>query len=114
MEFRTQSERFLLALLKIMTDNAIINSFSGKYEAIYRLLNKYNVNDTVFFIESNRIVRKAEIVKFAGGLYTIRFAHGNGGIKVRESRLFATKQEAIAALPKPKPEPRRPHPTPWD
>lgn len=78
------------------------------------MANRYQVNDTVFFIESNQVVREAEVVTFAGGLYTIRFAHGRGGMKVRESRLFPTKQEAFAALPKAKPEPMRPHPTPWD
>lgn len=78
------------------------------------MTNKYNVNDTVFLIESNRTIREVKIVKFAGGLYTIRFIQGGGGIKVRESRLFATKEEANAALPKPKSKPAPHYSTPWE
>lgn len=71
---------------------------------------KYNINDTAFLIESNRTIREVKILKYAGGLYTVRFADGAGGIKVRENRLFATKDEASAALPKPEPH----YTTPWD
>lgn len=76
--------------------------------------NKYSVNDTAFLIESNRIIREVRIVKYAGGLYTIQFINGGGGITVRESRLFATKVEAETALPKPKPKTAPRPPTPWD
>ena len=76
--------------------------------------NKYNVNDTAFLLESNRIIRKVTIVKCAGGFYTIRFTDGTGGIKVRENRLFASKEEAKPAIPKPKPKPAPQYPTPWD
>ena len=78
------------------------------------MANKYNVNDTAFLLESNRFIREIKIVKYSGGLYTIRFTNGDGGIKVRESRLFATKEEAKAAIPKPKPKPKPNYPTPWD
>ena len=80
------------------------------------MANKYSVNDIVFLLESNRIIRKVKIVKFAGGLYTIQFVNGGGGIKVRESRLFPTKEDAEAAIQKPKPKPKpAPHyPSPWD
>lgn len=78
---------------------------------------KYNMNDTAFLIESNRFIRKVKIVKYAAGLYLVRFADGTGGIKVRESRLYASEEEAKAMLPKPTEEkaksiPR--HRTPWD
>ncbi len=71
---------------------------------------RYNINDTAFLIESNRIIREVKILKYAGGLYTVRFVDGAGGIKVRENRLFATEDEANATLPKPAPR----FITPWD
>jgi hypothetical protein len=54
---------------------------------------------TVFIIESNIHVREATIVKKAGTFYTIRFESG-GGITVRESRLFRTKEDAEHHLSK--------------
>lgn len=78
------------------------------------MANKYSINETAYLIESNRLIREVKILKFAGGFYTIQFVRGGGGIKVRESRLFATREEAEAAIPKQKPKPTPPHPTPWD
>ena len=76
--------------------------------------NRFNSNDTAFLIESNRIIREVRIVKYAGGLYTIQFVDGGGGIKVRESRLFSTKEEADTAIQKPRLKTSPRHPTPWD
>ena len=76
------------------------------------MANKYNPGDTAYIVESSRFIREVIIVKFAGGLYTIRFADSNGGIKVRESRLFPTKEDAQASLPKPKAAKR--YRTPWE
>ena len=59
---------------------------------------KYNFGDTVYIIESNQSVREAMIINCSGGFCTIRFMNG-GGIRLRESRLFATEEEAKAALP---------------
>lgn len=55
--------------------------------------------DTAFIIESNRIIRKVEIVRNTGGFYLIRFKDSGGGIKVRENRLFPTREEAAENLP---------------
>lgn len=68
---------------------------------------KYKAGDTAFFVESNRLIREVKILNVGGGFYTIRFLDGNGGIKVKEHRLFATKEEAEASLPK-KTVPRSP------
>lgn len=76
---------------------------------------KYDKNDTAFLIESNRFIREVKIAKYSAGLYLVKFADGAGGIKVRENRLYASEEEARAALPKSeeKPAPHR-HRTPWD
>ena len=76
---------------------------------------KYEKNDTAFIVESNRIIRKVKIRNYAAGLYLVQFEDSTGGIKVRESRLFPSEEEARATLPQPKekPAPRRSR-TPWD
>ena len=67
--------------------------------------NKYNPGDTAFIVESNRIIREVKVLKVTGGFATLRFTDSDGGIKLRESRLFLTKEDAEASLPK-KPTPR--------
>lgn len=61
---------------------------------------KFKVGDTAYLIESNRIVREITIVKVTGGFYTIRFKDSGGGIKVRENRLYTSKEEAENAITK--------------
>ena len=63
---------------------------------------KFNPGDTTFLVKSNRIIREVRILKFGGGFYTIRFADSDGGIKVKEHRLFSTKEEAEESLPRKK------------
>lgn len=52
----------------------------------------------VFFIESNRIIRKATVARRSGDFYILRF-DGGGGIQLREGRIFPTKEQAEATLP---------------
>ena len=54
---------------------------------------------SAFIVESNRLVREVVIVKRTGNLYIIKFADNNGGIQVRGSRLFPTKDEAEKSVP---------------
>lgn len=63
---------------------------------------KYNPGDTAFIVESSRFIREVRILKIAGGFATLRFSDSDGGIKLRESRLFSTKEAAEASLPKKK------------
>lgn len=44
--------------------------------------------------------KEVEILSTAGGLYLIRFLDSGGGIKVKEHRLFATKEEAERSIRK--------------
>ena len=59
---------------------------------------KYKVGDTVYLIESNRLIRECTVKKVSGNLYVVRFVNG-GGIQVKEHRLFATQEEAERSLP---------------
>ena len=55
---------------------------------------KFIAGDTVFIVESNRFIREAEVRSCIGGIYLIKFKDNGGGIKLKEHRLFATKEEA--------------------
>ena len=61
---------------------------------------KFKEDDTAYLIESSFIVRKITIVKFASGFYTIRFKDSGVGIKVRENRLYASREEAENVMTK--------------
>ncbi len=74
---------------------------------------KFKAGDTAYLVESNRIVREITIVKFAGVFYTIRFNDSGGGIKVRENRLYASREEAEHAMAEAHLETKPAH-SPWD
>ena len=68
----------------------------------------YSPGDRAYIVESTLYLREVEVIKVAGGFCTIRFVDRGGGIKVRESRLFPTKEAAEASLPK-KEMPKKSH-----
>ena len=59
---------------------------------------KMKTGDTAYIVESNRLIREVEIKSWAGGMYLIRFKDSGGGLKVKEHRLFATKEEAESSI----------------
>lgn len=59
----------------------------------------FETNTSVFIIESNRIIREAVVTGRRGDFYTIRFKDG-GAIRLRESRLYRSKEEAEAIIRK--------------
>ncbi len=61
---------------------------------------KYNPGDIAYIVESNHYIREVEVVKAAAGFCTIRFTDRGGGIKVRESRLYPSREAAENSLPK--------------
>ena len=58
-------------------------------------MSKFRVGDTAYIVESNNLVREVTIKRCSGGFYLVQFEN-SGGIKVREKRLFQTKEDAIA------------------
>ena len=59
---------------------------------------KYQLGQRVFLTGGNKnLIKKATVLKYTGGFYTIRFNNG-GGVKVRESRIYPTLEEAEAAI----------------
>ena len=61
-------------------------------------LKRFNEGDTVYFVASFIFVRKAKVVRNAGGFCTIIFDGdgncGTSGTRVRESKLYRTEEEA--------------------
>ena len=72
--------------------------------------NKYSPGDTAFILESGRFIREVKIIKQAGDFCTLRFTDSSGGIKVRESRVFPTKEAAEASMP----DKRGRYKSPWE
>lgn len=58
-------------------------------------MGKFIKGETCYILESNRIVRKAYVLNQIGNMYTIQFASSNGIIRLKESRLFKTEDEAL-------------------
>ena len=61
-------------------------------------MKRFNEGDTVYFIASSIFVRKAKVVRNAGGFCTIIFDCGTSGTRVRESKLHRTEEEANAIV----------------
>ena len=64
------------------------------------MVTKLEVGDKAFIIESNRIVREVIVLKRSRDFFTVRFVENtSGGIQLRASRLFSSKEEAQSCLP---------------
>ena len=64
------------------------------------MLSFFHQGDIAYFVESNWRIREVRILKIAGEFATIHFVDGEGGTRLRLSRLFATKEEAEKAIRK--------------
>lgn len=59
----------------------------------------FKVGDTCFFLESNIHVIEGTIRSCVGGKYIVRYGSGKG-IRLTEKRLYRTREEAEAAIPR--------------
>ena len=59
----------------------------------------FRKGQTVYFLQSKKNIIQARIIAVSGGFYTLKLADG-GGIRMRESRLYATEEEAKKAIQK--------------
>lgn len=58
-------------------------------------MKQFNEGDVVYFVSSSIFIKKATVVRNAGGFCTIRFEDGNcgtSGTRVRESKLYRTEE----------------------
>ena len=58
---------------------------------------RFQVDQTVYLISSVNCIKEAKVLKYSGGFYTIKWTDSDGGIRVRESRLYASHEEAESA-----------------
>ncbi len=61
---------------------------------------RFKPGSNAYIVESNRFIREVEVKSFSGGLYLLIFKDTGGGVKLRENRLFATKEGAEASIKK--------------
>lgn len=79
------------------------------------VVTKLEVGDNAFIIESNRIVREVIVLKRSRDFYTVRFVgNTSGGIQLRASRLFTSKEEAENCIPKKQVQKRTGFRSPYD
>ena len=78
--------------MKSNAGNAIMRSRKA-YQRWY-MAGKYKPGDTVYIVSSVNWIKEAKVLKYSGGFYTLQFTDTGGGIKLRESRLFPTEEEA--------------------
>lgn len=76
------------------------------------MIHQYHPGDTAYIVQSAVSIREVLIHNISGDFYTLRFTDSNGGIKVRGSRLFPTREAAETTLPNTlsKTHTRSPHP----
>ena len=63
-------------------------------------MSRFKPGSTAYIVESNRFIREVEIKSFSGGLYLLIFKDTGGGVKLRENRLFMTKEGAEESIKK--------------
>lgn len=54
---------------------------------------KYQAGETVYIVAAGNRVTEAAVLRYAGGFYTLLLPEG-GGLRLKEHRLFATREEA--------------------
>ena len=61
---------------------------------------RFKPGSTAYILESNRFIREVEVKSFSGGLYLVIFKDTGGGVRLRENRLYATKEGAEDSIKK--------------
>ena len=61
---------------------------------------QYTPGDLAYIVGNTRFIQKVEILNVKFGLVTIHLLEQNSYIRVRENRLFPTKEAAEASLKK--------------
>ena len=59
---------------------------------------KFRTGEKVYLINESHAVEEATVVVTISGFVTVRFTEREWGERVRESRLYATREEAEAAV----------------
>ena len=63
-------------------------------------MSKFRVGQSAYFVRSGVQVIEVQIINITNNFCTIRFLETGGGIRVRESKLYATKEAAEEQIKK--------------
>ena len=71
----------------------------GKFlkEAV-AMTSRFKPGDRAYFVGNGRFLHEVTVVKVAGGFATLLFNDRSGGVKLRENRLFKSKEEAERSM----------------
>ena len=61
-------------------------------------MKKFDTGDVAYIVENGMKVTEAVVLKMSGDFVTVSLADSDGAIRLRSSRLFATKADADATL----------------
>lgn len=61
-------------------------------------MGKYKPGDVAYIIESGRFIREVTVIRVSGDLYTLKFTDTGGGVKLREGRLYPSREAAEEAI----------------
>ncbi len=61
---------------------------------------KFRAGETVYLINDSHVVEETTVVMTISGFVTVRFTKREWGERVRESRLYVTREEAESAIKK--------------
>ncbi len=57
-----------------------------------------NPGDTAYIVESGRWVREVKVILVSGDMYTLKFTDTGGGVRLREGRLYPSREAAEEAV----------------
>ena len=61
---------------------------------------KFKAGETVYLVSNSHFIEEANVVMTISGFVTIRFTQRGGGTRVRENRLYSTREEAESSIKK--------------
>ncbi len=64
---------------------------------------KFKNGQYVYIVENNRWVRKATVISYSGGFYTLGILEG-GLTRLKEYRIYGSEEEANQVVPRQKPK----------
>jgi len=76
------------------------------------MTNGLDVGSHVYIVENNRTVTEVIVAAQKGDFYIVRFLHG-GAVQLRRNRIYVSKDEADAIVPK-KQQVKRGYRSPYD
>lgn len=59
---------------------------------------KFKAGEKVYLISDSHVVEEATVVMYISGFVTVRFTGREWGTRVRENRLYTSREEAEAAV----------------